>query len=171
MKKYFYCSLITVLVTWQIFADDLKTNQWGVVTNNVQMSISLTDRGKEIKSSQPVKLLIRFRNISTNETFLVGRENAIENDPGYSWVVISPSGKDISPKPQIHTGSGGAIPLVPNQFIEFEFNLSRLCKFDELGTYKIVTKKSIWSPENQKLFTVVSTPLYVTVVPEGVLEK
>jgi DNA-binding beta-propeller fold protein YncE len=156
-----------VLAAWQTFADDLKTNDWGAVTNNAQMSISLTGGGNEIKTNEPVRLLIRFRNISTNETIAIFRPNAIETDPTFSFIVVSPSGKDVSPSsPKIFVGSGGVLPIDPNQTVELEFNLSDLCKFDEVGTYKIIAKKGVGSRDGKKLFVVVSNPLYATIVPD-----
>ena len=167
MKNNLFLLIIcSMLIGWQTFADDLATNDWGQVTNNAQMSINLKDGKNEIKTNHPVKLLIQIKNVSTNETFLVGRANAIENDESFSFVVIAPSGKNISPKPKNIPGSGGADPAIPNQIIKLEFNLSNLCKFDEVGTYKIIANKSLWSPERNKLFTVVSNPLYIAIIPD-----
>ena len=50
MKKYLCCSILVVLAVRQIFADDPKGNEWGVVTNNFQMSISLDSDKNEIKT-------------------------------------------------------------------------------------------------------------------------
>jgi hypothetical protein len=51
------------------------------------------------------------------------------------------------------------VPL--NETREFEFNLSHLCKFDELGTYRIVAEKMLMSGSHE---VVVSNPFYLTVV-------
>ena len=93
--------------------------------------------------------------------------NGTVYDPSYSFVVISPSGKDISPDmKKVHPGDSGADHRVaPNQTVEIEFNLSYFCKLDEVGTYKIIAeKKAMWSPKSQKVFTVISNPLLVSVV-------
>jgi hypothetical protein len=162
-KNPYYLMICLVLAAWQTFADDLKTNDWGAVTNNAQMSISLTGGGNEIKASEYVRLLIRFRNVSTNETFSINRPNSIETDPTFSFIVVSPSGKDVSPSsPKMFVGSGGSIPVDPNQTVELEFNLSNLCRFDEAGTYRIVAKKLIRSPEGSEPSTIVSNPLLVS---------
>jgi hypothetical protein len=166
MKKYLYSfAMFTVLTVCQAFADHLKTNEWGAVTNNFQMSINFKGEKNEIKTNQPLCLLIYYKNVSTNQTFRVYRANAIECDPGYSFVVISPSGKDISSNTEkiAPSESGGFVSMVPSQIIECEFNLSRLYKFDEIGTYNIIVKKAIWSPKSQKVFTVISNPLNVVV--------
>jgi hypothetical protein len=165
MKKYLYSSImLAMLIGSQVFADTLQTKS-GAISNNIQMSVSLKSGVNEIKTNQPVVLLIRFKNISTNETFRIYQANAIEYDRGYTWVVISPSGNDISPNMEKIpvSESGGFIRLSPNQIKELEFNLSHLCKFDEIGTYKIVAKKTMLSPENQKPVTVVSNPLNIVI--------
>jgi hypothetical protein len=90
---------------------------------------------------------------------------AVNADPlmGVFCVVISPSGKDISPNPRTFWhGSAAHIILPPNQIKEFEFNLSQLCNFDETGTYKIIAKKTIWFG-NDKRFEIISNPLNMIV--------
>ena len=166
MKKYlYYSTMLAMLIVRQVFADTLQTNEWGAINNNIQMSVSLKSGVNEIKTNQAVLLVIRFKNVSTNETFRIYQANAIEYDRGYSWVVISPSGNDISPNMEKipASESGGFIRLSPNQIKELEFNFSHLCKFDEIGTYKIVAKKTLLSPENQKPVTVVSNPLNIVI--------
>jgi hypothetical protein len=51
----------------------------------------------------------------------------------------------------------------PHDLSEFEFRLSDICKFDEIGAYRIVAKKGIFFDKN-KGWVVVSNPLVVTVV-------
>jgi hypothetical protein len=157
--------MLAVIMVGRVSADDIKTNEWGVITNNVQMSISLKDDGAQIKTNKSLSLLIRIKNTSTNEAVFLYNALALNADPliGVSCAVISPSGKDISPKPRMFWhGSGGHIILPPNQINEFEFSLSQLCKFDEIGTYKIIAKKIIWFG-NDKQFEIVSNPLTIVV--------
>lgn len=165
--KLYSCIFVILIIQFatQVFADNTETNSWGPVNDDIQMSIRLKSDVSEIKTNQPVELLIGFKNVSTNETLRISTLNAIETDPGYSWIVTSPSGKDISPVPDNMpvTGSGARIPLPPGQIIEFNFNLSLLCEFNEIGTYKIVAKKSIYSPSKHKLFKAVSNPLNIVV--------
>ena len=146
----------------QAFADT-KTNDWGAMTNSIQMSIALRPEKTDFRLSNVVVLVIRLRNLSDHETFLVSRWNAIENDPSYSFVVTSPSGKDVSPGPKIIPGSAGATPLEPNKTLEFEFNLSRLCKFDEVGEYRITAKKLVRSPAREMSFAVISNLLNISI--------
>jgi hypothetical protein len=168
MKKQFCYSIVVALAVWQVFADDPKTHEWGAVTNNFQMSINLKGDKNEITTNQPCILLIRYRNVSTNEMFRVFEANGTVYDPSYSFVVISPSGKDISPDmKKVRSGDSWANHEVgPNQTVEIEFNLTYLCKLNEVGTYKIIAKKGqMWSVARDKEFTVVSNPLNVLVIP------
>jgi hypothetical protein len=196
MKPHiYYISMLTVLAVWQVLADDAKTNDWGAVTNNLQMSISIIpvnakgiitlgpgtnniqmptnlkgDKNKIIVN-QPFSLLVRIKNNSTNETYDSYITIDANPDPktGLSCIVISPSENDISPH-LIDTAQrvfiSGAIGVVhPNHTYEFEFRLSDLCKFDKVGTYKIIAKKEYRSSKDHKAFIVVSSPLNVSVIP------
>jgi hypothetical protein len=158
-----YLLTFVTLFVWQVYADGMKTNDWGAVTNNFQMSISLKGDKSEITNNQPCILLVRYKNVSTNETLNVYEA---EHDPSYSFTVISPSGKDISQDiKKFHpSDSGGYIPVRPNQSVKFEFNLSYLYDLHEVGTYKVIAKKKVWSFERHQTFTVVSSPLFVSVV-------
>jgi hypothetical protein len=167
MKKILFCLLMfVVLSVWHIFADDTKTNDWGVATNGVQMSISLKNGDSEIKTNQFVTLLVRFRNLSTNAIYLY-RFNFDDTElaGGVSCRVISPSGKDILPNRDnaLAQGSGANFPVPPHQIYEFEFSLGNFCDFSEVGTYKITAKKTLMIGQ-RKEFLVVSNPLYVSVV-------
>jgi hypothetical protein len=57
----------------------------------------------------------------------------------------------------------------PGQSTEITFDLSKLCKFDEDGTYEIIAGKNGLGPREKKrkinFFKVISNPLKVTVVP------
>jgi len=160
MAKYFYSLIIIYQFACSLYADD-----WGPATNGIQMSINSTSRVDESKINQPIVLSVCFRNVSTNETFRIYQANAVEFDPGYSWSVISPSGKDISPNMQKinPSESGGFIPLLVNKTYQFQFNLSHICKFTEVGTYKIIAEKAIYSVKSRKTIVAVSNPLNVTV--------
>jgi hypothetical protein len=165
MKKYLFClSLFAALTAVEVFADETNKIEWGAITNNVQISISVKDGLATIRTNQPFSLLVRIRNVSTNQAISVYRWVGTQVDPGFSWVVVSPSGKDVSPIAELAAhGSGAFHHINPNQTFEYEFNLSSLCKFGEIGTYKIVFKMNT-SESPHKLCWVVSDPLYLTVV-------
>jgi hypothetical protein len=116
---------------------------WAVAggTNAYQVPPLVEGERSEVKVGQPFSLLVRIRNLSTNETFSF--------DYGAEWpdaelslacIVVSPSGKDVSPI--VHDPPGAYYSLRsaiarPSQTTEFEFPLSDFCKLEELGTYKI----------------------------------
>ena len=67
-------------------------------------------------------------------------------DGSYAFSITSPSGSDISPKINANGplgGSGGVYAIGPGQIHEAELNLSSVCKFDTVGTYKVAATKEI----------------------------
>ena len=146
-----------------VYADQ-GSDTWGPTTNNLQMSISLNCG--EIKTNQPCILSIRYRNVSTYETFQIFEVNGTVYDPTYGFSVISPSGLDISPDmSKVRSGDSAELHrLDPGQTVTIKFNLSFYCKFKEVGIYKIVARKGwLWSREKHRHFAVISNPLKVTV--------
>jgi hypothetical protein len=144
----------------------ISSEAWGAVTNNVQMSVTVEGGSRNIKTNQPVSLRILIRNVGTNETFYVDVPAAIEMDPRFSFKIISPTGRNVSPKaPKIYAGSGATLTLGPGQTNELRFNLSKLFKFEEVGTYTITATKEVWTLEESRNFKVVSAPLSVSVAP------
>ncbi len=167
MKTYLYwLPVLGSLAVCQAFSEDVKAHPWGAMTNSVQMSISLRDDGKEVKIGQPLALMMRIKSLSTNETFTLVLLNEIERDPGFSFIIVSPSGRDISPKPSIGSGSGHIGALAPGQTVELKFDLASICRFDEVGTYKIIAKREVLAARRNRVFEVVSNPLGVPVVPD-----
>jgi hypothetical protein len=166
MKKYIVSVVVIVgLAAQHLFAEDARTSEWGSVNCNAQMSIGLKGNMKEVATNQPFGLFIRIKNISSNETFhLYHRLGGDRLDPSLAFVVIAPSGKDVSPILElVARGSGASVSVTPSQTHEFEVNLSHLCKVDEVGTYTIIAKENIGTPGNQPCW-VVSNPLHVSVV-------
>lgn len=139
-------------------------NDWGQATNHVQISLALKGGQREIKTTEPVTLLVGFRNLSTNQTVGVFRAGAVEYDDTYSWVVISPSGKDISPDfRRIPTSDNGhTLYILPGHTNQVELNFRNLCTLDEVGAYRIVVKKQIWLGVNKR-WLAVSAPLSVSI--------
>ncbi len=128
------------------------------------MSISLKDGGRGEREKQPVELTVRYRNVSTNETIFIHKFLATAVDVTYSFHVISPTGKDISPvPPKWSSGSGADYPVAPGCIKAFEINLSELCKFDEIGAYKVIVKKMVLRSNRSGWFTVVSNALTIDV--------
>jgi len=151
----------------QVFAGATNTNAWGAATNGLQMSIRLDSDKNEIKAGQTFGLLISYRNLSTNETFMIYEVFGAVDDASYSFIAYSPSGKEILiKKPFEETLSGAVHGVEPGKTIEIRFNLSKLLTLDEIGTYRIIAKKGdIWLADKHKPFEVVSNTLNVKIVP------
>lgn len=144
------------------------TNDWGPATNGLQMSIRLAGTNEEVRVSEPFSLSVRYRNVSTNEIISVFDYVYREDDDRYSFIVISPSGKDISPtiKPTLD-GSGGIHVLHAGQALDLGFKLSELCKFDEAGIYTVTARfRDLELIRTHQAFEVVSNALKIEVVPK-----
>jgi hypothetical protein len=151
-----------------VFADDTNNIEWGLTTNDSRMSISFINGESVIRTNQPFSVTVRIQNLSTNQTLYVylpmGRV-----DPGFMWVVTSPDGNDASP-PVTTRGSGAIDAIDPGGIFEFEFSLSSVCRFNQIGTYKITAKMGLGGLSN-KVSRAVSNPLALTVVPGAWVQK
>jgi hypothetical protein len=153
-----------------IAADRSGTNAWGPETNGLQMSISLKGGEKQLNRNQGIRLLIRLRSLSTSDTFDFYLQGEHERSSAFSFQVISPSGKDVSPRvPENMRWSGGTVPVYPGRITEVDFNLSRFGTFDELGTYTVLGRcfldHLVDLPLGRvKMVQVVSNPLEVSIV-------
>ena len=163
-----YFLMLAVLICQQGCRQSVTKDQsdWGPVTNNIQMSVSVESSADKITTNEPVKIQIRYRNISANETFVTYVANGTVYDPQYSLSVISPSGKDISPDlTKYSPTSGMLISISPKQVATVEFNLSSVCNLSEVGTYRIMLKRERLTPQKHTAYTIVSNPLLVKIVP------
>jgi hypothetical protein len=168
MNKYLSLIFITfaLIIAFGAYASDLATNEWGPVTNNVQMSIQLKNGQIEITNGQPCILLIQFKNLSSTEPLEIFQMVWHEGDGSYSFGVIDPFGKNISPISNgIVEGSMISIEVPPGETRSTDFNLGAICKLGKNGNYKVIAQKFIWFNGQRKLVQVVSNPLTVTVVP------
>jgi hypothetical protein len=114
MKLFLLIIFISVATALRALAGNGEANEWGPVTNNVQMGISVSGNPDDIKTNQPFRLLIRFKNDSTNESFGLIRI-APEFDWSLTFDVTSPAGKDISPRPRYAPVSTSGFQLLPQQ--------------------------------------------------------
>ena len=176
VNTHFLCYGMAFLITCPAFAGTTigltesqkknTTNQWGAVTYNTQVSIDFKGRQREYKTNQVVQLLVRIRNLSTNEEYGVGVHTDFKSSEGMSFLVISPSGKDISPAFRgSNRFSGGIVWVHPGQIDGFCFPLSEICKADEVGIYKIVMKIVRCTPDRRKSFDIRSNPLDLSIIP------
>jgi len=93
----------------------------------------------------------------------------VEYEHGYSFEVITPSGRQSSPKAITHTGGpSGVYDIGPGKSKDFTLHLSTICRFDEIGNYTVTIKRAVVWPHNaSNYFTVVSNPLTIKIVPVG----
>ena len=167
-KRLFIAAIYLALADLSALGGTSASNHWGAITNDVRMSIRLEGADLNIRTNQPVTLLICITNASANATIRFRSQNRVEDDPTYSVSVISPSGNDIalSTSGIFHgRGSGIAVSVGPGQARSFVFNVSRFCRFQELGAYRVTITKMVMSSETHGPFVVTSNPLSISVVP------
>ena len=167
--------IIAMLALQSLFAN-VFAEEWGPLTNGVQTSVKMWTGHAQITTNETVLLQFQIRNTTTNETFYFRWWATFENS--FSYMVISPSGEKLSQRSDaIIAGSSGPIPIRSNDTHEYNLDLNKLYKFDELGTYKITVKavlvsessllshgkKTFWG-DGDEAFEVTSNPLLVTVV-------
>jgi len=176
-------SIVFSLLFFLVIVADVHAADWGPATNNAQISIQLSESNNYIESNQPVILKVKFRNLSSNKSFSVIVPLDTESDPDFSFLINTPSGTKISlikDGKEPYLGSAGYINVGPSQTKELEFNLSRLCKFNELGAYEIIARRWIITgvssnepplgsnSNSLKIFSgclLISNPLKVTIIP------
>lgn len=142
---------------------DSKQIRWGAETNGVQLGISLA-QGLQATNGGPVTIKVHIKNNSTNNAqyYIAGKPVF---DPSWSLTVISPSGKDISPKPlRAFAGSGVFRNVNPGQTAELEMDLKSKASIDEIGEYKVALRQKILVLEFNDFFEVSSDTLVVRVV-------
>ena len=146
-------------------SEETATNKWGLVVRNLQLSICLKDGLQETTTNGPVLLMVRVKNVSTNEWFSVDHYNNEPQD-GFDFQITNPSGKETTLLAGVPHGSGGSSCIGPNQIGRFEINLSRLFTFDDLGTYKILASRRTISPPTEKPLTLISNPLFLAITAD-----
>ncbi len=145
------------------FAGGIGVNEWGNVTNDVMMSVKLESADPAIKTNALFNVLICLTNLSDSRTLTWYQPLAPTADDPYVFVIISPSGKDVSPaKSRVPVrGSGALVSVGPHQMHEANLKLSDICIFSEAGTYKIIVKQDIG--ELKHPCWLVSNPLSISV--------
>ena len=123
-----------------------------------------------IKLGDQIILRIAFTNMSANEIFRLGTARNIVDDPHYSFRVLSPSGSETSPKGdymRIRSSQSYVLDTDKWRQQEFNFNISAICKFDELGIYSITATRQVsWPDGKEPYFVVVSNPLTLEIVSD-----
>jgi hypothetical protein len=120
-------------------------------------SIFLNEGAQGIKTNQPVRIMVHFNNLSSDT-------HHIQFPPVIRFSVTSPSGKALlqeTNRPESFGWYDRGVAVQPHSFYEVGYLLSDDCKFEELGTYKIVAK---WRQVRTAPW-ISSDPLNVLVVP------
>lgn len=141
MKKHVLRLLIlAILLQWPLFAADADTNEWDSILTHLKVSIRLKGDSNEVKTNEPVHLMIHIENLSSNQTFFWVYGGVPTISRHFYFIITAPSGKDVSPAYSRIPGSGSAntLRIKPGESDEYETDLEFDCKFDEVGTYKIV---------------------------------
>jgi hypothetical protein len=160
---------IFILAMWaccKAFASDPAGTEWGAVTNNARVGLVLKAESLTLRTNQPFTLTIRVQNLSSNQTLSIYRAGLVELDPLNTFQVLEPSGKDISPvPPKVYGGSGVLVQIPPGETTGYDFELRKLCKFNEVGVYKVVARREIWGQKDGSGFVAQSANLNLTFVP------
>jgi hypothetical protein len=167
------CCIAVLLGIWNVFGAQIgltpsqkeaPTNEWGAVTYNTQVSLGLKRPERPFRTNEVVELLVRIKNLSTNEEYGIAVQSPLTLSDGLSFDVHSPSGKNISPvfrgSPRL---SGGVVWVHPNETDGFAFPLGEICKTDEVGIYTVTLKIERRTPDRRKSFEIVSKPLFISV--------
>jgi hypothetical protein len=131
------------------------------------MSIRLKDGSATIKTNQPIDLVIRIRNLSTNESLGFRMCNNTEISPTNSSIkVLSPSGKDIyvwrSPLSKDGVFSGGYqnITVPPQGTYEYQDRAGGFSENVTNGVYKVIATRKVLHG-----LTATSNTLLLKVIP------
>jgi len=175
MKRYILFFTLIALTVWQTFGAELglsdneknsATNEWGPVNYYTQISIGINGAKTTFGTNEDVEMLVRVRNLSTNNDYGLYVQEPFTFSDGFKFVVISPTGKDISPP--FHKSfrfTGGVVWVKTNQVDGFRVDLGQICKLNEVGSYKIVLKMKRWSPDRKTAYEIDSNPLNIVVTP------
>ena len=164
MKTFNLALFVAPLLVVRTFAGEAGEGDWGVATNDVQMSIRIKPPEAIVKTNEPIILTVSFRNISTNQTFAVLVHGPVGVLPGLRLAVAVPSGKTLMLPAMLGDGSGHILPLGPGGTREVSVDLNRFCRLSEPGNYEITaTFDSLLSTTMTNKFDVTSNQLRITV--------
>ena len=174
MKTYIKPRLLVLLaISLWATVGNVFAEEWGELTNGVQVSICLATN-QPFKIGEPVVILFKLRNTLTNE--MTGFFSNDSPEASFRFEIIAPSGKEAPRNTNvIICGSLRVYRVPPKETQEYPVNLSLLYQFNEVGTYKIVGRAEAESQtsllshkdsffDEDKAFVVISNPLAVKIV-------
>lgn len=161
MKTFSNILIICFIISHITFAADTNQCEWGPEAGKCQLSIRMKHGGTEIKANQPVDLILRIRNLSTNETLEIWINGRFELPEVVSAEVWSPSRKQLfSGIPHVRRGSSTFHYIRPQETYEYSLPLGQLSEYQSNGVYKVIVKRKGLHGE-----TAISNPLELKVVP------
>lgn len=168
MKTIMFSLIFLIGLTSARNAAAAATNEWGAVTNQLQMKIAIKAPTGFVQANSNFSLQVYLKNNSTNCAFDSGLSGSVNTDlyNGVNCVVISPVfGANISPcvDEESPLGANGFVYCKPGAVTEFEFKLGEICKLKSAGMYKVTAKKLFYYNGTNHL-VVVSNVLFVKVV-------
>ena len=115
------------------------------------MGISLKGELGEIHTNQPLVLLMRLQNTSSNDVFSIRYAKQKPEGIGlYSFHVTSPSGSAMLLDTTQRSYEGSVKLLPPGESMQLSYELTRLCQLQEVGTYTIIAKRLLsWFSRNK----------------------
>lgn len=158
--------VLVLLVVWPCCGEEEFSDAG--ITNAVRMTIHLIGGGSTVETDQPFTLQICITNESTNRIIFVVIPMADSEDSGFFFSVISPTGNDIAKKrkPPLIDKGGNAVILKPGRWKAIEFDPTRICKFNRLGTYSITVRRQVLVQPDDRGIEITSKPFVLSVVPQ-----
>jgi hypothetical protein len=147
-----------------VAAGDTNRYEWGPVISNLQMSIHLKDGGTEIKTNQPVEMVMRIRNLSTNQTFTFTWWVGTDIIPRSQFEpVISRS--EVDPPGSFSEDGSYNRPVImasvsPGSIYECKVNGGVITNCKTNSVYTVVARRITGTN-----LVVISNPIYVKVLP------
>jgi hypothetical protein len=126
----------------QALASDIPASDWGPTNCGAIMALSLPNSATQFKTNQPINVAICIKNVSEGILYLMDTKDTDD----FTFVIISPSNKDVSPA--AHPGNGLHLRNItrtvnPNDNMNYLIDLGEVCKFSEIGTYKVTAKRKV----------------------------
>jgi hypothetical protein len=107
--RFIYYTMLLMVVVSRAANGETIADEWGTVSNEVQMSISLKGGNRILKTNESFQLLVRVKNLyGTNVWSFLNALPTTDGGGGLDCEIISPSGRDISPDVTYFSVSGGA---------------------------------------------------------------
>ncbi|HWQ93526.1 MAG TPA: hypothetical protein VN673_17815 [Clostridia bacterium] len=163
-------ALMLWLIPIVVFGDGTATNAvWGAPTGGIQMSLSLVPPGGPISTNSAPKLIVRYRNVTSQERFLW--RTGPDNVPSLELNVESPTSKKVTLRTDAEAMlfGTGFVFLEPGREWQFSLTRSNFNPFPVPGVYTIKARQTVGrivkGSGKMDPIELVSNPLQVHVLP------